>query len=187
MDHACLLCSVWLKIFFFPICLWQFWNLAFCWGRLLQKHKDVKVLAQRFLIHWVWVETGNIYYKEISFPCMLIYSWPPTTLHGELQNEWWQFLDHLSSLETITSTVIKVLVLFWWKDASICHIEDRLGLVLTFCLYIFPESYHQDSLGKDVIFFFSCGIIHRDVLPEIPYFCALEIILFPSFIFELTL
>ena len=118
---------------------------------------------------------------------MLIYSWPPTTFHGELQNEWWQFLDHLSSLGTITSTVIKVLVLFWWKDASVCHIEDRLGLVLTFCLYIFPESYHQDSWGKDVIFFFSCGIIHRDVLPEIPYFCALEIILFPSFIFELTL
>lgn len=93
------------------------------------------------------------------------------------------YLGPLSSLEPVTSTVIKVLVLFWWKDASVCHTEDGLGLVLTFCLYIFPESYHQDSLGKDVIFFFSCGIIHRNVLPE----GALEIILFPSFIFELTL
>lgn len=90
---------------------------------------------------------------------------------------WWTskwvvliILDCLNSLETVTSTVMKVLVLFWWKDASVCHTEDCLGLVLTFCLYIFPESYHQDSLGKDVIFFFSCGIIHRDILSEIPYF-----------------
>ena len=48
------------------------------------------------------------------------------------------YLGPLSFLETVTSTVIKVLVLFWWKDASVCHTEDGLGLVLTFCLYIFP-------------------------------------------------
>ena len=66
------------------------------------------------------------------------------------------YLGPLHSLETITSTIINVLILSWWKErnASICHTEGLLGLVLTFCPYISPESYYQDSLGKDVIFFF---------------------------------
>ena len=101
-----------------------------------------------------------VFFKIFPFPECLCAASVHTPLHDLLWNEWWQLLGSSGLLEMVTNTtntIINVWVLSWGKEstASMYHTEGLWGLVLTFCPYMSPESYYQDSLGKDVILFIS--------------------------------